>query len=147
LDLPLPYGWIGDHAFMTKAEYDSAFPIFQASIMPYFVDYNMARICLTSAEQQLQTANVSDSEKRDLGVDMRMFGDLIKFCAKKMYHEVEWVKNCSEVVPAAETIVTPVNGRMEFAKVEPTKAELLNKLLLKYGTKQNKENIQPRSNL
>jgi len=146
LDLPLPYGWIGDHAFMTKAEYDSAFPIFEASIMPYFMDYNIARFCFASAEQQLQTANASDSEKRDLGVDKQMFGELIKFCAKKMYHEVKWVQNCSEVVPAAETIVTSVSGRTEFAKVEPEKANLLNKLLLKYTTKQNKENIQPRSN-
>jgi hypothetical protein len=136
LDLPLPYGWIGDHAFMTKAEFDSALPIFQVSIRPYFADYNNARICLTSAEQQLHTANAS--EKKDLCMEMMMFGDLIKFCAKKMYHEVEWVQKCSEVVPAAETIVPPVNGRMEFAKVEPEKAELLNKLLLKYITKQNK---------
>jgi hypothetical protein len=132
---------------MTKAEYDSAFPIFQASIKPYFIDYNIARYCFASAEQQLQTANASDCEKRNLGVDMQMFGELIKFCAKKMYHEVKWVQNCSEVVPAAETIVTSVSdGRTEFAKVEPEKANLLNKLLLKYTTKQNKENIQPRSN-
>jgi hypothetical protein len=86
---------------------------------------------------------------QELRLDILMFEDLIKFCTKKMYHEVEWVKKCSEVVPAAETIMPPVNGRLEFTKVWLEKGELLNKLLLCYEKKrnQNKENIQPTSNL
>ena len=149
LDLPLPYGWIGNHAFMTKAEYESALTIFKASIVPYFADYNSVRLCYVHAERKRET-ETTDQGKYILRMQMLVFRDFIKFCTTKMYYEVKWAQ-CNEVVPAVETNEAPVDARTEYAKVDHVKAHYLEKVLLleHYQTiiQQNKENTQPKDNL
>jgi hypothetical protein len=142
LDLPLPYGWIGDHAFMTKAEYDSAIPIFKVTIEPYFAGYNSVRSCYAAAQLTLQTA--PDKQVRELKLHLLAFGDFIKFCTNRLYHHVDWVKS-NEILPA-ETNQAPVNARTEYEKLFPDKATLLYKVLSFNAYQEiiqlNKENTQ-----
>jgi hypothetical protein len=118
LDIPRPYGWIGEFPCMSEDDFTQARKAFVHALEPYTILYNKLIWPLLRVSKM-----VEDKEPRIPGSCtmtikslLKLLEDVILHCENKMFHKVSWVKNssCMKFVPEVDENSDPVDPLDDF---------------------------------
>ena len=96
INLPVPYGWVGDRALMDRQSYNATIGIYTRVIKPYVEAYKLA----VAKCRELYDLPRQDLMKKSARRVLHLFMD---HCISKMYKEVRWLRIIDEEIPPVET--------------------------------------------
>lgn len=139
LDIPTPYGWIGDLPCMSEADYTRAHKAFEHFLQPYTKIYNQLLLPLLKV-----TEMVSDKDKdhhslgsctMNIKTLQKLLEDLVLHCETRMYKSVPWVQHSSSMmsVPTVDENSDPVNPLADFDPKKQKQIEYVLKNMHMWG--------------
>jgi hypothetical protein len=139
LDIPRPYGWIGEFPCMSEDDYTQAHKAFVHVLEPYTKLYNKLICPLLRVSKMVEDKDLrmpgSGSCTMTIKSLLKLLEDVILHCENKMFHSVSWVKNssCMKLVPEVDKNSDPVNPLDDFDTEQRKQIEYVLENTRKWG--------------